>query len=248
MAVWFLDRMTWPDIAEQIKNGRDTVIVPFGSTEQHGRHLPIETDSAIGDALGRGLAEALGAFLSPTMRFGCSAHHLAFAGTISIAEDTFRKLVKDIVASLCRHGFRRIILLPTHGGNFTPLKEALAQLGPVEGVRIIGFTDLEGLLTAAFRSSAKFGVDPAKSGAHSGEWETSVMLHLKNEEVKMDQAAEGFLGSMAEIRGRIASGLENLDPNGVLGDPRMGTAAAGKVYVSDVVDFLHQWVTDQEAI
>jgi len=247
MAVLFLDRMTWPDIAEQIKNGRDTVIVPFGSTEQHGRHLPLGTDSVIGDELGCGLAEALGAFLAPTMRFGCSEHHLAFAGTISITEDTFRNLVRDIVRSLCRHGFRRIILLPTHGGNFVPLKQALAQIGPVEGVRIIGFTDLEGLLTTAFQSSAKFGVSPVKSGAHSGEWETSVMLHLRREEVRMERAAEGWLGSVAEVRAKFALGLEKMDPNGVLGDPRMGKAESGKVYVKDAIDFLCQWVRDQEA-
>jgi creatinine amidohydrolase len=247
MAVLFLDRMTWLDIAEQIKGGRDTVVVPFGSTEQHGRHLPLGTDSVIGDELGRGLAERLNAFLAPTVRLGCSEHHLAFAGTISLTEETFRNIVTDVVGSLCKHGFRKIILLPTHGGNFAPLKQALAQIGPIEGVRIIGFTNLEGLLTTAFRSSAKFGVSPVKSGAHSGEWETSVMLHLRREEVKMERAAEGWLGSVSEVRAKITSGLEKMDPNGVLGDPRMGKVEAGKVYVQDTIDFLCQWVRDQES-
>lgn len=248
MTVLFLDRMTWPEIAEQIRNGRDTVVVPFGSTEQHGRHLPLGTDSVIGDELGRGMAEALDAFLAPTMRFGCSEHHLAFAGTISITEDTFRNVVRDIVSSLCRHGFRRIILLPTHGGNFAPLKQAVVQIGPVvEGTRILAFTDLDGLLGAACRSSSKFGVNPVRSGAHSGEWETSVMLHLRSEEVNMERAAEGFLGSISEVHAKIKSGLEKLDPNGVLGDPRMGKAEAGKVYVEDSVDFLCQWVRDQKS-
>jgi len=247
MGVLFLDRMTWPDIAEQIKNGRDTVVVPFGSTEQHGRHLPLGTDSVIGDELGRGLAERLNAFLAPTVRLGCSGHHLAFAGTISLAEETFRNVVRDVVGSLCRHGFRKIFLLPTHGGNFVPLKQALDQMGLVEGVRIIGFTDLEGLLTTAFRGSAKFGVSPVKSGAHSGEWETSVMLHLRRKEVKMERAAEGWLGSVSEVMTRFTSGLEKMDPNGVLGDPRMGKAEAGKVYVEDAVEYLYQWFQDQES-
>jgi creatinine amidohydrolase len=246
MTVLFLDRMTWPDIAEQIRNGRDTVVVPFGSTEQHGRHLPLGTDSVIGDELGRGLAERMNAFLAPTVRLGCSEHHLAFAGTISLAEETFRNVVRDVVRSLCRHGFRKIILLPTHGGNFGPLNQALHQIEPVQGVRIIAFTDLEGLLNTAFRSSAKFGIDPVKSGAHSGEWEASVMLHLRPKEVRMEQAKEGWLGSVSEVRARITSGLDKMDPNGVLGDPRKAKAEAGKVYVEDTVEFLHQWIRGQE--
>jgi creatinine amidohydrolase/Fe(II)-dependent formamide hydrolase-like protein len=113
-------------------------------------------------------------------------------------------------------------------------------------VRIIAFTDLEGLLNTAFRSSAKFGIDPVKSGAHSGEWEASVMLHLRPKEVRMEQAKEGWLGSVSEVRARITSGLDKMDPNGVLGDPRKAKAEAGKVYVEDTVEFLYQWIRGQE--
>jgi creatinine amidohydrolase len=246
MSALHLDRMTWPEISEQIKSGRRTVVVPFGSTEQHGRHLPLGTDSVIGDEVGRELAERLNAFLAPTLRFGCSEHHLAFAGTISLAEDTFRKVVGDVIRSLCKHGFQRIILFPTHGGNFAPLRQACAEVGPMEGVKILAFTDLEGLTKAAFHSSGNFGVDPVKSGAHAGEWETSVMLCLRPGLVNMEQAAEGYLGSISEVMVKFRSGLENLDQNGVLGDPRMGKAEAGKRYLKDIVEFLHQWVLDQD--
>jgi creatinine amidohydrolase len=246
MVALHLDRMTWPEISEQIRSGRGTVVVPFGSTEQHGGHLPLGTDSVLGDEVGWGLAERLNAFLAPTLRFGCSEHHLAFAGTISLAEDTFRKVVRDVIRSLCKHGFQRIVLLPTHGGNFAPLRQAFAEVGPIEGVKILAFTDLDGLMRTAFHSSGKFGIDPVKSGAHAGEWETSVMLCLRTELVNMEQAAEGFLGSVSEVMSKIGSGLENLDQNGVLGDPRTGNAEAGKIYLKDMVDFLHQWVLDQD--
>jgi creatinine amidohydrolase len=238
--------MTWPEIASQIRSGRETVIMPFGSTEQHGRQLPLCTDSVIGDEVGSRLADRLDAFIAPTLRFGCSDHHLAFAGTISIAEDTFQKIVKDVIKSLCRHGFKRIILLPTHGGNFMPLKESL-ELGEVmEGVEILAFTDLEGLLNTAFQSSEKFGVDPFPSGTHAGEWETSLMLYLRSDQVKMGEATQGALLGIPEIKSKIASGLENLDRNGVIGDPRLGKAEAGKAYIEELVDFLYQWVKDQE--
>ena len=159
MTALHLDCLTWPEIKEEIQNGRVTVIVPFGSTEQHGRHMPLGTDAVLGDVFGWGLAERLDAFLAPTVRYGCSEHHLAFSGTISLNEDTFQRIVMDIVTSLSRHGFRRIVLLPTHGGNFKPLAEAMAKIKPVKGVRVLAFTDLAALVDAAFKSSKAFNVE-----------------------------------------------------------------------------------------
>jgi creatinine amidohydrolase len=245
MTALHLDRLTWAEVKVEIENGRDTVIVPFGSMEQHGRHMPLGTDAVLGDEFGWAVAGRLDAFLAPTVRFGCSRHHLSFAGTISLGEETFQRVVLDVVASLSQHGFQRIVLLPTHGGNFKPLAEAFAQLQPVENVKVMAFTDLEGLVKVAFESSSASGVNPAQSGAHSGEWETSLMLALRPEQVKMDQAAEGFVGELSEIMSKVFDGIQNLDENGVLGDPRPATAAAGKKYFEDMVEFFYQWVKDQ---
>ena len=244
MAAIYLDRLTWADVKLEIENGRDTVIVPFGATEQHGRHMPLGTDAVLGDEFGRALADRLDAFLAPTVRFGCSEHHLSFAGTISLSEDTFHRIVWDVVGSLSRHGFRRILLMPTHGGNFKPLAEAVAELEPVENVKVIAFTDLEGLVNTAFESSNLSGVDPAQSGAHSGEWETSLMLAFRPEQVKMDQAAEGFVGPLSEIMEKVFNGIQILDENGVLGDPRPASAAAGEKYFEDMIDYLYKWVKE----
>ena len=248
MTALHLDRLTWVDIEQEIQNGRDTVVVPFGSTEQHGRHLPLGTDAVLGDEIGWGLAERLGAFLAPTVRFGCSAHHLAFRGTISIGEKTFRSIAADVVASLSVHGFRRIVLLPTHGGNFKPLAEAVAKIEPAKGVRILAFTDFGGFESAAYESSKAFGVDAAKSGAHSGEWETSLMLALRPEQVKMDRAAEGFIGELSEVMSKVFDGIQNLDQNGVLGDPRPATAEAGERYLADIIEYLYRWVVKKDKV
>ena len=245
MTALHLDRMTWVEVKAEINGGRDTVIVPLGSTEQHGRHMPLGTDAVLGDEIGWGLAGQLEAFLAPTVRFGCSEHHLFFPGTISLSQETFQRVVIDVVKSLSRHGFRRIVLLPTHGGNFQPLADAFAQLEPVENVKVLAFTDLEGLVKTAFESSSTFGVNAAQSGAHSGEWETSLMLALRPAQVKMDQAVEGFVGELSEIMSRAFDGIQNLDENGVLGDPRPARAAAGNKYLEDIVDFLYHWVRDQ---
>lgn len=248
MTALHLDRLTWAEVNAEIKNGRDTVVVPFGSTEQHGRHMPLGTDTMLGDEIGWGLAERLGAFLAPTVRLGCSEHHLAFSGTISLGEKTFGSIVTDVVASLSVHGFRRIVLLPTHGGNFKPLAAAVAKIEPAEGVRILAFTDLRGFVSAASESSKAFSVDAPKSGAHSGEWETSLMLALRPEQVKMDRAAEGFVGELSEIMANVFDGIQKLDQNGVLGDPRPATAEAGKQYLADIIEFLHRWVGKQDKL
>ena len=245
MTAKHLDRLTWAEVASEIQNGRDTVVVPFGSTEQHGRHLPVGTDAVLGDEIGWALADRLGAFLAPTVRLGCSEHHLSFPGTISLSSETFRCIVSDVVASLSRHGFQRIVLLPTHGGNFQPLAEAYVKLQSVDNVKVLAFTDLTGLVETAFKSSKGSGVKPASSGAHSGEWETSLMLALRPEQVKMDQAAEGFVGPLSEIMEKVFDGIHNLDENGVLGDPRPATAAAGERYFEDMVEYLYQWVKDR---
>jgi creatinine amidohydrolase len=246
MTALHLDRLTWADIKEEIRKGRDTVVVPFGSTEQHGKHMPLGTDAVLGDEIGWGVAKRLDAFLAPTVRFGCSEHHLAFSGTISLAEETFRSIVTDVVSSLSAHGFRRIVLLPTHGGNFKPLAEAVAKIEPAKGVRILAFTDLTGLVNAACESSGTFGVDAAKSGAHSGEWETFLMLALRPEQVKMDRAAEGFVGELSEIMAKVFDGIQNLDQNGVLGDPRPAKAEAGRKYLEEIIEFLCKWVEKQD--
>jgi len=246
MTALHLDRLTWAEVKAEIKNGRDTVIVPFGSTEQHGRHMPLGTDAVLGDEFGWALAERLDAFLAPTVRFGCSEHHLSFPGTISLADNTFQRVVSDVAASLSRHGFRRLVLLPTHGGNFKPLAEAVAKLKPVENVKVVAFTDLEGLVKVAFESSSAYGVSSAQSGAHSGEWETSLMLALRPDQLKMNHAAEGFVGELSEIMAKVFDGIQNLDENGVLGDPRPATAAAGEKYFEEIVEFFYQWVKGQE--
>ena len=245
MTALHLDRLTWAEVKLEIENGKSTVIIPLGSTEQHGRHMPLGTDAVLGDEIGWVLADRLDAFLAPTVRFGCSDHHLSFPGTISLGDETFKRIVSDVVASLSRHGFRRIVLMPTHGGNFKPLAEAVAELKPVENVKVIAFTDLEGLVKAAFESSSASGVTPAQSGAHSGEWETSLMLALRPDQVKMEHAAEGFVGELSEIMAKVFDGIQNLDENGVLGDPRPAAAAAGKKYFDEIIDFLYQWVRDQ---
>jgi creatinine amidohydrolase len=226
-----LDRMTWPEIRAEQGRGRDTVVVAFGATEQHGPHMALATDALIGDHLARLVAERLDAFVAPTVRVGCSEHHLGFPGTISISEGTFQAIVADVVRSLARGGFRRVVLLPTHGGNFAPLAAAVGQLGPAPGIEVRALTDLSALLTIAQLGAEEHGVPLAEGGIHAGEWETSMLMAIHPELVHLERGEPGYTGDLqTAIATMFDTGVRAISENGVVGDPTRSSPGHGGRY------------------
>jgi creatinine amidohydrolase len=235
--------LSWPEVRKEIEGGRDTIVLPFGAVEQHGHHLPLGTDSIFGDELGRALAERLDAFYAPTVRVGCSGHHLAFPGTMSVEEETFRRVVADVVRGWATHGFRRIVLLPTHGGNFGPLTAAVERLEPIEDVNVIAVADLSVLVQATLGLGAELGVPAAEGGLHAGEWETSMMLFLRPALVRMDRAVAGYTGDLEQGMERFfAEGVHALTDTGVVGDPRRASADNGRRYSERLVELAAELV------
>jgi creatinine amidohydrolase len=238
-----LEKLTWPEVRDEIDGGRDTIVVAFGAVEQHGHHLPLGTDAFFGDALSLALAERLDAFRAPTVRVGCSRHHLAFPGTMSIEEETFHLVVADIVRGWAGHGFRRIVMLPTHGGNFAPLAGALEKLEPLEGVKVIAITDLGLLVEATLGLGAELGVPATEGGLHGGEWETSMMLELRPEFVKMDRAVAGYTGDLESgLQRFLGDGVHTISDTGVFGDPSNASAEHGRLYVERLIDLAAELV------
>jgi creatinine amidohydrolase len=143
-----LDEMSWPEILAAIGSGRRTVVAAAGSTEQHGPHLPLQTDTLLGTFLVQAVVERLpGVFQGPTIPFGVSEHHMPFAGTITLDSETFKSVVRQYAESLASHGFETIILIPSHGGNFRPLFELEQELGGRAGAaRLLTYSDLQGFL------------------------------------------------------------------------------------------------------
>jgi mycofactocin system creatininase family protein len=226
-----LDKLTWPEIKAELDGGRDTVVIAFGATEQHGPHMPLATDALIGDELAGEIADRLDAFVAPTVRVGCSSHHLDFPGTLSFENETFHAIVADLVRSLACGGFRRIVLLATHGGNFAPLAAAVEKLGDVEGAKVVAVTDLTTLLQVARVGEQEHGVPMGEGGLHAGEWETSMMLSTYPELVDMERAEPGFTGELQEALERLfAAGTKALSENGVIGDPGKASAERGRRY------------------
>jgi creatinine amidohydrolase len=244
-----MEDMTWPDIKAAIASGFTTVVVGVGATEQHGPHLPTMTDARIADDLGVRVARLLGhTLVARTIDVGVSAHHLAFAGSLSLKPETLRLLVRDYVDSLAHHGFTHIVLLPTHGGNFSTLAKAVDEARAAHpGIAITGYTDLVGFVGVLTAASAEFGVSAEEAGAHAGENESSIMMALENQLVVADRFAPGYIGPMGEAQMAIIfkEGMPALTANGVLGDPRKASAAHGERYLDRLAAFIAAYVAEQ---
>lgn len=225
-----MERMTSPEIAA-------------GAIEQHGPHLPLFVDAEHGDRLAIEIARRLGdALVAPTIRVGCSSHHLAFAGTVSLARDTFLAICRDYCVSLAHHGFRRICIVPTHGGNFEPLKGGLAALNESAGPEcsVETYADLMEVIDL-WREVAEAQVGLGEHvGGHADLAETSIMLALHPRLVHRELAERGHIAGTGErqelVERMIREGFKTVTPNGILGDARGATAELGEQLIAALAD------------
>ncbi len=237
----FLERMRSPDIAATMAEGTTTVIIPCGAVEQHGPHLPLFTDAEHGTHLGAEVAKRLGnALVAPTIRVGCSEHHMSFTGTLTLREETFREVCKDYCSSLSRHGFTKICMLPTHGGNFKPLENMLAELNgaAAEGCTVVAFTDLIAMVET-WKEAVEAGSGfRDRVGGHADIAESSLMLYLHPELVKEGDAQQGYTAELDEaaIQKIIDDGFHTVTPNGIIGDARGMSKEIGKACFSAMAD------------
>jgi len=238
-----LELMTFEDVSAALKRGFDTVVVPCGAVEQHGPHLPLCMDADHAEALAALVAQLLGRTLvAPTIRVGCSSHHLAFAGTISFRAETFEAICQDYCASLARHGFSRIILFSAHIGNFPVLREILPRLRNcvVQSIRIDAFVDSEGWLNRWRKAVEISGGDPAAVGGHADIAETSLMMKLRPDSVRVDRFEPGHRGLLSQEQLELMwkNGISSVTKNGIIGDPRGSTAQIGDSCLEAIADLL----------
>lgn len=241
-----LEQMSWPDVEAALNAGMTTVVVPCGAVEQHGPHLPLFVDAEHGTRLGGEVARRLGnALVAPTIRVGCSEHHLAFPGTVSLREETFRAVCQDYCTSLARHGFRYICLLPSHGGNCKPLADMIealdASLAP--HCRVAAFTDVIGMVKAwksVVDQESGFG---DRVGGHADIAESSVMLCLHPSLVRQELAEAGHPPdlSVAFVDRILRDGLRSVTPNGILGDARGMSEQIGARCIEALADLLAEF-------
>ena len=235
-----LEKMTWTETEEKMKAGYLTVLFACGSTEQHGPHLPLSTDTVLGTEAAVRAARMLGkAVVAPTIRPGCSEHHMGFPGTLTLSFDTFVRVLDDYCTSLAHHGFKRIVFFSSHGGNTDLMLAHYPVIAKKLSDRSLVFMVLPGSET--MERQAKFllerGVSRSRAGVHAGFTETAEMLVVEPELVKMDRSAPGRSDEEFYAPERIkwsqlesfVRGVRFQSPNGILGDPTGATPNVGEI-------------------
>ena len=210
-----LGELTWPEVA---RHPADTVLaVPLGSTEQHGPHLPLSTDTDVAVALCRRLAAARSdVVVAPALPYGSSGEHAGFAGTLSIGQDALEHVLVELVRS-ATDTFAHVLLVSGHGGNAEPLRRAEATLRG-EGRNVLAWL-------------------PQWTGdAHAGRAETSLQLALHPWLVAYEKAAAGNTRPLAQLLPELQrAGVRAVSPNGVLGDPTGASSAEGMALLEELV-------------
>jgi creatinine amidohydrolase len=240
-----IEEMTWPEVRDAISAGKRRVIVMLAAMEQHGPHLPIGTDTYLGYATGVRLARRLGdALVAPVVTLGYSAGHLPMPGTVSIEEPTLEAVIRDVCRSLARHGFREIILLCSHGGNYHALQHVLCTLREEHRrIRISAVTDFDEWLEHTKTFAAREGLDMVRLGVHAAQGETSLMLAHRPDLVQMANACEGFIGDASiRWRSRVPPPMDQMSPTGILGDARGATAELGEKMFAARIEHLARMV------
>jgi mycofactocin system creatininase family protein len=211
--------------SSQLHGISPALLIPVGSTEQHGPHLPLDTDTRIAAAVARGVAQRLaeadhesGWMLAPPIGYGASGEHEGFPGTVSIGTSALRLLLVEFGRSASAWA-RRLVFVNGHGGNVEALTAATALLR-YEG-RDVGWCSC--------------GVENAD--AHAGHTETSVLLHISPDDVLVDERAPGNGAPLAELLPAMRTGgVAAVSELGVLGDPTTATATDGARLFAEMVD------------
>ena len=245
-------KLTWPEVARAASEGR-VPIVPIATLEDHGRHLPVDTDLVLVEAVCRGAAGRLPAetVLLPPIVHGYSPHHMDFPGTITIRWDTFCRYCTDVALSLVRHGFERVLLVNGHGSNQN-LVETAARLAMVE--------EPESLVAASFylvsEKSARVieeARDSTRGGrAHACELETSLYLHLQPEAVDMSEAVDerGYPATnhawmdWSDGPLKLMPWWSSFSESGVQGDATRATAAKGRALFEAATEEIATYVRE----
>ncbi|NWF60700.1 MAG: creatininase family protein [Fischerella sp.] len=240
----FFPYLSWTDIQAMPNKENVVLIQPVGAIEQHGPHLPLIVDAAIGVAvLGKALEKLdaiVPAYALPALYYGKSNEHWHFPGTITLSAETLLATLMEVAESIYRAGFRKLILMNSHGGQPQVMEIAARDLH-------IKYSDFLVFPLFTWRvphiTGELLSPQEKKLGIHAGDAETSIMLSILPEQVKMEKAVAEYppeqpQGSLLSIEGKLsfAWATRDLSKSGVVGDPTVATKEKGDRILESVSD------------
>lgn len=204
--------------AEMADRPPSTLVIPLGSTEQHGPHLPLDTDTRIAEAVAERVVALIDtALLGPTIAIGAAGEHRGFAGTLSVGTEVLASMLVELVRTVGPE-FSQVAVVNAHGGNRDALHRALS------------------ICRSEGRHLDSWSICLPDADAHAGRTETSIMLAVAPDLVRLDRAEPGCVAPVAEIMPSLSDGgLMAVTPNGVLGDPAGASAAEGRELLKRLV-------------
>jgi creatinine amidohydrolase len=231
-----LAHATWQEVEAFSRDA--VVLIPAGSLEQHGPHLPLFTDTLLATAVAGAVEQRRPAdiLLTPTLWLGASGHHLKFAGTLSADMETYMGAVASVVESLIPHGFTKFFVLNGHGGNTEPNGVALRKLKARYPNLTLGHS---GYFAFASDEVATILEGPLKEIRHACEAEASLMMHVQPELVRADRLRDDGLWMNPPMRGVIHH-FDEITEEGSFGYATLATAEKGRRIFQIVVDKILQ--------
>lgn len=245
----YIGNSTWPGLREYFEE--DTLaLIPIGSTEQHGPHLPLATDYLISEAFAREAADRTAYLCTPTVYIGVSAHHKQFHGTMWVDAPAFRDYIESMTQNLAYHGIDRVIYVNSHGGNVEHLREVGRRLRDDQVIYAIEWMwneSIPDLVDNLFE----------QNGPHAGPKETALLMHLAETLVRTSHLSEARNGGTPDIttNDTIINGARTYydaidnTANGVTGDPSEATAEKGERLFEEAVSQLVElcaWLDSQD--
>lgn len=259
MSNW-LHEKRWPEIAEYLKE-RDVALLPVGSIEQHGRHLPLFTDSAEAIAVAEGVAERTGVLVCPPVYYGWSPHHMGYPGCITMRSEVLISIVEDVATSLAHHGFRKLVIVNGHRhANLAWMELAAARIKEKTGM----YVAVVDVALVAMREIREICTSEPGGIGHACESETSFMLHKHPHLVDMSQAVKQIPRSSGHLRHHhlafepefAASNSVMVkhswqeatranSPAGLWGDPTVATQEKGRRIYEAIVEQASRFVLEE---
>jgi creatinine amidohydrolase len=258
----YLPHMTWQEVEEALKT-TDMVLIPVGSVEQHGKHLPLGTDIFAAIETAQLIAQKADILVAPVSFLGYADYHMGFPGTMTLTPETFEAVLFESVQSLLRHGFKRFLIYTGHGGNTTSVTKVIHRINHQTGATAVSLNEIP--------VPSPDDVEEIPLDWHAGVSETSKMLYLTPSLVNMKNAEKPVLTfpaaaqkALSSLEGQIQDQLiqamtflpkntgkhastREMTHNGVIttGDPGTATAERGKkevtIFVDAAVHFIETW-------